>query len=93
MSEELGLKNKKSNFSEWFLEVLEKAEVVDLRYGVKGFTIYMPLAMLAIRQFYERFQNALEEKGHQPVLFPVVIPRSALMKEKEHIKCNFSVQL
>jgi prolyl-tRNA synthetase len=86
MSEELGMKNKKSNFGEWYLEVLEKAEIVDMRYGVKGFTIYLPLGMLAIREIYNFFHDALEDKNHQPVLFPVVIPKSALSKEAEHIK-------
>ena len=28
--------SKSENFSEWYSEILTKAEVTDLRYGVKG---------------------------------------------------------
>lgn len=86
MSEELGMKNKKSNFGEWYLEVLEKAEVVDQRYGVKGFQVFMPLGMLTIKRIEDLFEDALEDKDHKPVLFPVVIPESYLKKESKHIK-------
>lgn len=86
MSEELGMKNKKTDFGEWYLEVLEKAEVVDQRYGVKGFQVFMPLGMLAIKQIVEVFEDGLEHKNHKPVLFPVVIPESYFKKESKHIK-------
>jgi len=87
MSEELGLSVKKSeDFGKWYLEVLEKAEVVDTRYGVKGFLVYMPLGMLTIKEIYDLFENELEIKNHKPTLFPVVIPQSYLKKESEHIK-------
>ena len=33
-----GLTAKKAeNFSEWYTQVIEKAEIVDLRLGIKGF--------------------------------------------------------
>lgn len=87
MSEELGLTTKKEDdFSNWYLEVLQKAEVVDGRYGVKGFQIYMPTGMLIIKQIVRLFDEELQKTGHKPVLFPVVIPEKSLKKESEHIK-------
>jgi len=87
MSEELGLSVKKSeDFGKWYLEVLQKAEVVDTRYGIKGFLVYMPLGMHTIKEIYNLFENELEIKNHKPTLFPVVIPQSYLKKESEHIK-------
>jgi len=87
MSEELGLSVKKSeDFGKWYLEVLQKAEVLDTRYGVKGFLVYMPLGMLTVKEIYNLFENELEIRNHKPALFPVVIPQSYFKKESEHIK-------
>ncbi len=87
MSEELGLSVKKGeDFTTWYLEVLQKAEVVDTRYGIKGFLIYMPTGMLIIKEIVRLFDVELQKTGHKPVLFPVVIPNKFLKKESEHIK-------
>lgn len=87
MSEELGIRTKKSvDFGKWYLEVINKAQVMDTRYGVKGFQIYMPLATLAIKEIQRILERELEAKGHQPMMFPVVIPETSLTKEAEHIK-------
>lgn len=84
---ELGLSVKKEeNFGKWYLEVLQKAEVVDYRYGVKGFIVYMPLGMLILREIQRIFEDELEKTGHKPIMFPVLIPESSLKKESEHIK-------
>jgi len=93
MSEELGLSVKKSvNFGKWYLEVLKKAEVMDMRYGIKGFQVFMPLGALAIREIIKMFEEELESNGHQPVMFPIVIPQSSMKKEAEHIK-GFSTEV
>jgi prolyl-tRNA synthetase len=87
MSEELGLSVKKSeDFGKWYLEVLQKAEVLDTRYGIKGFLVYMPLGMLTIKEIYKLFEKELEIRNHKPALFPVVIPENYFKKEAEHIK-------
>jgi prolyl-tRNA synthetase len=93
MSEELGLSVKKAeDFSEWYLEVIEKAEVVDARYGIKGFQVFLPLATLAMKEIIKSFEDELEKKGHKPVMFPTLIPESSMKKEAEHIK-GFSTEV
>jgi len=87
MSKELGIKtSKKKNFSKWYLEVIEKAEILDTRYGVKGFQIFLPTGMLAIDNIVRLFEDSLQERGHMPCLFPTVIPQSYFKKESVHIK-------
>jgi len=86
MSEELGVQTKKSDFGEWYLEVIDKCSIVDKRYPVKGFPIYMPWGMFLVRQVTQALETELEKTGHKPVNFPVVIPESSLKKEKEHVK-------
>ncbi|MDD5416430.1 MAG: proline--tRNA ligase [Candidatus Aenigmarchaeota archaeon] len=87
MSEELGMTVKKSEkFMDWYYEVLQKAEVVDIRFKAKGFDVYLPTAMRTIREMERLFAEELDAKGHLPVMFPIIIPESNLKTEEEHIK-------
>ncbi len=80
------LPDKKEKMSEWFNRVLLEAEIVDIRYGVKGFIVYMPYGMSIMKKIIKLYERELEDTGHKPILFPVVIPESNLRKEAEHIK-------
>ena len=84
---ELGITVKKEeNFSEWFTQVITKADLVDQRYNVQGFIVHKPWAMRMIKAIYRIFEEELEKTGHEPVLFPLVIPEENFEKEKEHVK-------
>ncbi|MEZ0345746.1 MAG: proline--tRNA ligase [Infirmifilum sp.] len=83
----LGVTVKKSeNFSEWYTQVLLKAGLVDLRYNVQGFIVHRPWLMRIIKGIYRFFEEELEKTGHEPVLFPLVIPEENFEREKEHVK-------
>jgi prolyl-tRNA synthetase len=86
LSEKRRAIDKATNFSAWFDYMLEEAKLVDSRYGVKGFVVYRPNAMRIVKRIYRMLEEGLEATGHQPVLFPLVIPLSAMKKEAEHIK-------
>lgn len=78
--------SKAENFSEWFTQVITKADLVDQRYNVQGFIVHKPWAMRIIREIYRMFEEELEKTGHEPVLFPLVIPEENFEKEKEHVE-------
>ncbi len=86
MSEELGISVKKSDFAKWYLEAVKKCGIIDQRYPVKGFPVYMPWGMFLTKQVIHALEKELENTGHKPVNFPVVIPEESLKKEKEHVK-------
>jgi len=84
---EEGLTVKKDeNFSEWYSQVLDKAEVTDMRYGVKGFIVIRPWGAMAMEKMYSLYEQALQKRGHKPTFFPVVIPEENFKKESEHVK-------
>ncbi|MDI6885857.1 MAG: proline--tRNA ligase [archaeon] len=76
---------KENNFSEWYSEILKRAEILDIRYPVKGVYVWYPYGYKLRKLIYEILQSLLD-KEHEEVLFPLLIPRDELMKEKEHIK-------
>ena len=83
---EIGLTAKKEeNFSEWFTQVIQKTELADLRYNVKGFLVFQPWSVLSMEKMYDFLEKKLQAKGHKPYWFPTVIPESSLKKESSHI--------
>ncbi|MBS7287243.1 MAG: proline--tRNA ligase [Candidatus Freyarchaeota archaeon] len=83
---ETPLPNKYENFNKWYNEILQRAELVDLRYGVKGFVVYRPNSAMIMRQVYRFFEEELDKLKHAPCIFPVVIPLEFFKKEAQHIK-------
>lgn len=80
---------KKENFSEWFSEIVGKAELADLRYNLKGFVVNRPWSVMCMKKMYRLYEEELERKGHVPVLFPAVIPVENFEKEAEHVEDFF----
>jgi len=78
--------SKEKNFSEWYTQVIQKAELVDIRFGVKGFIVIRPWGTWIIENMYDLYEEELQDKGHQPTIMPSVIPESNLKKEASHIE-------
>ncbi len=78
--------SKSENFSEWYSEVLQKAEITDLRYGVKGFVVIRPWGALIIDKMYRIYEDALRATGHELSILPAVIPEANFKKESSHIE-------
>lgn len=85
--EEKGISaSKEKEFSEWFTQVIQKTELADIRYNVKGFLVFQPWSVLAMEKMYDHLEKVLQKKGHKPHWFPTLIPESNLKKETSHIK-------
>ena len=82
----VGMTTPKSRFSEWFSEVIAKAELADIRYNVKGFIVFRPWSVLAMEAMYDILERELQKKGHKPTWFPALIPESNFLKEAEHVE-------
>ena len=73
------------NFDEWFHDILEKANITDSRYPIKGMAIWMPYGF-QIRKYTMEIIKRLLDKDHDEVLFPMLIPETELAKEGIHVK-------
>jgi prolyl-tRNA synthetase len=80
------LPDKLKQFGEWYDLVSEKAELADVRYGVKGFVVYRPNLMQIVTEVYETLERHLVAKGHRAMLFPLLISYKNLLVEKDHVK-------
>ncbi len=86
MSKEIGLTVKKSeDFSEWYTQVVLKAELADYA-PVKGFMVLRPYGYAIWERIREYFDYRITKLGHKNAYFPALIPESLLRKEAEHFK-------
>ena len=77
---------KDENFSEWFTQLMKKAELADVRYNLKGFPVYLPWAVRSIRKITRMWEEELEARDHEPMIFPLLIPESNFHKEADHVE-------
>ncbi|MCC7185276.1 MAG: proline--tRNA ligase [Acidobacteria bacterium] len=79
------------DFSRWYLDVVRRAELADYS-PVKGCMVIRPYGYA----IWEHIQRMLDERfkatGHVNAYFPLFIPESLLMKEKDHVE-GFSPQV
>jgi prolyl-tRNA synthetase len=91
MSEQLKLTSRSEDFSEWYNQVVQRADLADYA-PVRGCMIVKPYGWA----LWENIQHALDRRfkatGHMNAGFPLFIPKSFLEKEKEHVE-GFSPEL
>lgn len=83
--DEKGITAEKDEFSEWFTELMLKAELADYT-DVSGCIIFKPTAY----DIWEKIKNETDKEfkklGIKNVYFPLFIPERFLIKEAEHLK-------
>ena len=77
--------SKESNFSEWYTQVIQKAELIDYS-KVSGCYILRPRAYFIWEQIQDFFNNLIKQDGVKNAYFPLLIPESLLTKEEEHVE-------
>lgn len=84
MSKEIGITvSKKENFSEWYTQVVIKAELADYA-PVKGLIVLRPYGYSIWESLKSSLDEKLKDTGHQNGFLPVLIPESLLSKEADH---------
>ena len=73
------------DFDRWYTDVIRKAELADWS-GVRGMMVVRPYGWAMWEALMAAFDGMIKESGHENWAFPLLIPRSYLMKEAEHIE-------
>ncbi len=85
MKKEKTITTRKENFSQWYLDVIKVSELAESS-PVRGSMIIKPYGYA----LWENIQKVLDSKfkklGVQNAYFPLLIPKSFLEKESEHIE-------
>lgn len=85
MADDKKLTARADNFSDWYNELVLRAELADYS-PVRGCMVIRPLGY----GIWERMQRALDDMfkatGHVNAYFPLFIPESFLAREKDHVE-------
>lgn len=85
MSKDLGLTPRSENYAEWYNDLVKRADLAD-NSAVRGCMVIKPHGYA----IWERMQRALDdlfkEHGHVNAYFPLLIPKSFLSREAEHVE-------
>ncbi len=85
MGNELGMKHKKEEFGEWYLEIVKKAGLAEYS-PVEGCIILKPYGYAIWEKIRDWLNEKIKETGHQNVYFPLLIPERLLKREAEHFE-------
>ncbi len=80
------MESRKKDFSEWYNEIVETAELSDKRYHVKGMNVWRPYGLKVMQAIDRIIRNLVDSRDFDEVSFPVPVTRDQLMVEFEHIK-------
>ncbi|MBU2560539.1 proline--tRNA ligase [archaeon] len=75
-----------NNFSEWYNDIIERAQILDIRYPVKGNYVWFPYGFKVRKHVLRVLRSLLDATGHQEALFPLLIPETEFAKEAKHIR-------
>jgi prolyl-tRNA synthetase len=85
MSEEKKTSLQTEDFSAWYIDTIQKADLMDYA-PVRGCIVFKPDGY----ELWEHIQAGLDRRfkatGHRNAYFPMLIPESFMQKEKEHIE-------
>jgi len=76
---------KEANFSEWYSEIIQKAELAD-HSSVSGCLVYRPYSYSIWERIVAELDKRLKKIGIENAYFPLLIPKKLLEKEKAHVK-------
>ncbi len=79
------------DFSEWYNQLVLKAELADYA-PVRGCMVVRPYGWALWENIQAALDRRFKDTGHVNAAFPLLIPKSFLEKEKEHVE-GFSPEL
>ncbi|KAI0132646.1 hypothetical protein BJ170DRAFT_614772 [Xylariales sp. AK1849] len=78
--------SKADNFSQWYQEVVLKAELIEYYTEISGFFIMRPGTMYIWNVIRKWFTERIEAMGVEETNFPMFLSAKALEKEKDHVE-------
>lgn len=89
--DEKKLTSKSENYSEWYNQLVQRAELADYA-PVRGCMVVRPYGWALWENIQQALDTRFKATGHVNAAFPLFIPMSFLEKEKEHVE-GFSPEL
>lgn len=76
---------KEENFSEWYTQLITKAQLADYT-AVSGCIVFRPASWQIWEKIQSEVNTRIKKLGVENVYFPLFIPEKLLKKEEAHVK-------
>ena len=83
--QDLKLPTRTENFSEWYVELVQRAKLADYS-DVRGCMVIRPNGYGIWEKMQQALDGMFKDTGHQNAYFPLLIPEEYLAREKDHVK-------
>jgi prolyl-tRNA synthetase len=80
-----GITARDKDYSQWYLDIVDKADLSE-NSGVRGCMVIKPHGYAIWELIRDALDQRIKETGHVNAYFPLLIPKSYLMKEAEHVE-------
>lgn len=73
------------DYSQWYLDIVDQADMAE-NSGVRGCMVIKPHGYAIWEHVRDALDKRIKETGHSNAYFPLLIPKSYLAKEAEHVE-------
>ena len=85
MAEDKRLTPRSENFSAWYNDVVQRAELADYA-PVRGCMVIRPWGYAIWELMQQGLDGLFKETGHENAYFPLLIPMNFIEREQEHVE-------
>ncbi len=81
-----GITPRATDYSQWYLDIVRGADMADYAEVVRGCIVFKPTGYAIWEAIQRGLDQRIKATGHVNAYFPLLIPKSFLMKEAEHVQ-------
>jgi prolyl-tRNA synthetase len=74
------------DYSQWYLDIVREADMAEVAEVVRGCIVFKPTGWAIWEMMQRELDDRIKETGHSNVQFPLLIPKSFIMKEADHVE-------
>ena len=80
-----GITPRDKDYSQWYLDIVQQAQLADYAEVVRGCIVFKPTGYAIWERMQRELDDRIKATGHENAYFPLLIPKSFIMKEAEHV--------
>ncbi|NJN19534.1 MAG: proline--tRNA ligase [Oscillochloris sp.] len=74
------------DYNQWYLDIVREADMAEMAEVVRGCIVFKANGYAIWELMQRQLDDRIKATGHQNIYFPLLIPKSFIMKEAEHVE-------
>src|ERR671938_1277896 len=81
-----GITPRAQDYAQWYLDIVRGADLAEAAEVVRGCIVFKPTGYALWEAIQRGLDDRIKATGHTNAYFPLLIPKSFIMKEAEHVE-------